>query len=77
MSSMWRTKARELVAEVLQQTKGDDDGAVRRALREAYPFGNRRYWPYKVWLDEIHRQRQIGKHAPRQPEVDDRQGTLF
>lgn len=22
-------------------------------LREAYPFGERAHWPYKVWLEEI------------------------
>ena len=25
----------------------------RQALREAYPFGPRRFWPYKVWLQEV------------------------
>jgi hypothetical protein len=23
---------------------------------EAYPYGERKYWPYKVWLSEIKRQ---------------------
>lgn len=23
---------------------------IRRLLRDAYPFGERSYWPYKAWL---------------------------
>jgi hypothetical protein len=30
--------------------------ATRARLREAYPFGERKYHPYKIWLDEIRRQ---------------------
>lgn len=25
---------------------------AEKQLREAYPFGERRYWPYRVWLAE-------------------------
>lgn len=25
----------------------------REAVREAYPFGERAYWPYKVWLARV------------------------
>ena len=34
---------------------------IRKALREAYPFGQRKCWPYKVWCDEIHR--QLGRRS--------------
>jgi hypothetical protein len=27
--------------------------AVRRALREAYPFGIREHWPYRMWCAEV------------------------
>jgi hypothetical protein len=36
---------------------------IRRALRDAYPFGERARWPYKVWCDEV--RRWLG--LPRKP----------
>lgn len=30
-------------------------GALRRLLVDAYPFGERRHWPYRVWLSEVRR----------------------
>lgn len=75
MSSRWRAKAREIVNRVLHETQGQDEATVRRALRDAYPFGPRRYWPYKVWLDEVQRQRGTKQQKP--VEVDPRQGALF
>lgn len=53
----WRDRARPIIAATLAQTKGQDEKSVRAALKAAYPFGVRRYFPYKVWLDEIRRQR--------------------
>lgn len=63
MSSYWRERARPIVAEVLRATKGKPEKEVRKALRDAYPFGPRSHHPYKIWLDEVHRQRGTGKHA--------------
>ena len=40
----------------------DEGLEQRRALKDAYPFGERRYAPYKIWLDEIARQK--GKKPP-------------
>ena len=52
-----------MIAKVLADTEGLDEKAIKRALRDAYPLGERKYHPYKIWLDEIHRQRGTGKHA--------------
>lgn len=31
-----------------------EDGTPSDAeIRDAYPFGPRRYWPYKIWLDRV------------------------
>lgn len=62
-SCSWRESARPIIARVLTATRGQDESVIRKALREAYPFGMRENYPYKVWLDEIKRQRQ-----PRQTE---------
>lgn len=57
----WRERARPIVARVLAATKGQDEKAIRKALREAYPFGPRAHHPYKIWLDEVALQRGL-KH---------------
>lgn len=63
--SHWRSKAAPIIAQVLRETEGQDEKAVRDALRDAYPFGPRQYHPYKIWCDEIHRQRRTGKYDPK------------
>jgi hypothetical protein len=80
----WRERAAPIVARVLRETKGKPEREVRAALREAYPFGERTYWPYKVWLDEVARQRgtrrpKARKGTPKraQQEADDRTLDLF
>lgn len=52
----WRNVARPLIARVIAEVGTEDAKALRQALRDAYPFGQRKYWPYKVWLDEIKHQ---------------------
>lgn len=49
----WRERAQKVVEKVIARVGLDDAKALRKALREAYPFGERKYYPYDVWLDEI------------------------
>lgn len=66
----WRQIAAPIIQQVLMNTEGLPEDVVRRELREAYPFGQRENWPYKVWLDEIRRQRcKSYKPDPKQPEL--------
>lgn len=61
----WRDKAREVVRATLAATAGKPEGEIKAALREAYPFGPRENYPYKIWLDEIKRQHgQKGSTGP-------------
>lgn len=63
--SHWRKQAAEVISEVLDQcdwSTPENEKATRARLREAYPFGEKRYHPYKIWLDEI--ARQMGKKWP-------------
>ena len=55
----WRDIAKPIIAEVLAENKGKDEDTIRKALREAYPYGERKYHPYKIWLSEI--KRQLGR----------------
>jgi hypothetical protein len=55
--SSWRDTARPIIAKVIEEYNPDVDyKSLKVKLREAYPFGERKYHPYKVWLDEIKRQ---------------------
>lgn len=55
----WRDRASVVIAEVLERTKGQPEEVIAKALRDAYPFGARKWFPYKVWLDEIKVQRGL------------------
>lgn len=63
MRRTWRDIAAPIIAKVLKETKGKDEKEIKKALFEAYPFGMREYHPYKVWLDEIKRQRGLKRSA--------------
>lgn len=52
--SQWRRRSREVIHEVLSQlSPGATDRERRIAIRKAYPFGERRNRPYRIWLSEV------------------------
>ena len=54
-----------IVRDVLAENAGKSEAEIKTALHDAYPFGPRQYYPYKIWLDEIKRQRGTkAKHPP-------------
>lgn len=55
MASYWRVKSNEVITQVIAEVGCEDDKRLRKAISEAYPFGERKHWPYKVWLDEVKR----------------------
>lgn len=61
----WREHAAPIIAQVLKENEGQDEKAIRKALREAYPFGALSHHPYKVWCEEIRVQRFGKKSKPR------------
>lgn len=73
--STWRERAAPIIANELALHKNSSEQELRRALREAYPFGERAMWPYKVWLDEIRRQR--GLKAKKRDKDSRQQGLPF
>jgi len=85
MQSRWRRIAAPIIARVLAENAGRSEAEVRAALRAAYPFGPRKHHPYRIWLDEISRQRGLGTKplgpnaaqgvSPRL--IDPRQELLF
>ncbi len=82
--SRWRNVAGPIIRKVLAENAGKDDKTVHAALLTAYPFGPRKYHPYRIWLDEIARQTRrrpklgaplAAKKRPSNP--DKRQASLF
>lgn len=57
----WREKLSPIISRVIAEVGTDDQKALRRALRAAYPF-DIKYGPrhqYHIWRDEVNR--QLGK----------------
>lgn len=71
----WASEAEPIIRAVLEQTRGQDEAAIKKALREAYPWPPRSMWPYRDWCAEVRRQRGLLKQKPA--EVDKRQLGLF
>jgi len=46
MTGTWRDRARPIIQRVLKNTAGQPENVIRAALRDAYPFGPREYYPY-------------------------------
>ena len=85
MTWTWRAAAAPIIARVLVETAGKPPEEIRAALRAAYPFGVRRYHPYRIWCDEVRVQtgrKKIADVVRRSPERiapprDERQQELF
>jgi len=59
----WRERSAPIIAGVFADVGTDDMKKLRRALSDAYPYGEKKFWPYKVWCDEI--RRQLGLKPPK------------
>jgi hypothetical protein len=70
MSKSWREVAAPIIEKVLADTAGKSEGEIKLALYDAYPFGERQYHPYKIWLDEIRQQRGIRSIGPRRADKE-------
>jgi hypothetical protein len=77
MSASWRDIARPVIAKVLAENEGKDEKEIKKALKEAYPFGERAMHPYKVWCDEIKVQRGQRRFGKKKEVVPKEQGSLF
>ena len=64
----WRTSARIIIRGVISEVGRADDRFLRRKISEAYPFGERKYHPYKIWLDEV--KKQLGQPNKNSQNMD-------
>lgn len=54
--SYWRRVSQASIYGALDALPaGASEGDKRKAVSAAYPFGERRMYPYKVWLEEVRR----------------------
>jgi hypothetical protein len=61
--SRWRNHAAPIIARVIAAHPDADERALRKLISAEYPFGQRAYHPYKIWLDELGKQvdRRFGR----------------
>jgi hypothetical protein len=52
-TSRWRDIANVIIARVVSDNPGLPEYELRKRLSAAYPFGERNYHPYKIWLSAI------------------------
>lgn len=72
----WADRAAPIVGEVIRRIGRSDQQALRKALAEAYPWGERKNTPYKAWLAEV--RLQLG-HPLNTPKTDqaNQQADMF
>lgn len=49
----WRNRARLVIEQVLQGVAENDPDKLWAILNDAYPFGERKHTPWKVWKEEV------------------------
>ncbi|MDB9513903.1 hypothetical protein PN499_22135 [Kamptonema animale CS-326] len=48
--SQWRISAQIVIKKAIDNCPSRDKAEIRKAIDSAYPFGERKYHPYKIWL---------------------------
>lgn len=67
----WDVISCRTIERVIRENPGADLKTLRKRISEAYPFGQRKYWPYKVWCREVKKalklqefKEKMGGHIP-------------
>lgn len=67
-TSHWRLHARTVIYEVAKRNPKATDKELRSLLSKAYPFGERKMLPYKMWLLEVKHYFEIRWKEPEKAE---------
>jgi len=60
---MWHDRAWKSIEDIHRRLPSDATLKQReQALKDGYPFGQRKYWPYKAWLKA--RRQYLAKYKP-------------
>jgi hypothetical protein len=68
----WRDQAVRVIEAVIKRVGTTDRPALAAAISAAYPFGERRRFPYLVWRSEVAKHLaavEQGRFDPRPPAV--------
>jgi len=52
----WREHCSPIIRRIILEVGTEDMKKLRKVLRDSYPYGEKKFWPYKVWLSEIRKQ---------------------
>ncbi len=74
--SHWRVTARKVIDRVVRQNPGATAGELRKLVSKAYPFGERKHWPYKQWLREVNERLGPPSTTVRPPACGHRKPTF-
>lgn len=85
MGKTWKEDACTVIVKAINEigaetrTKEDIEMLFKHISREHYPFGERKYWPYKAWLSAIKqcREEYIKREFPRPTEPIDYNTGMF
>ena len=55
MKSPWRERSAQVICKVIKDNPKATIKGLHKKISKAYPFGERKYHPYKIWLDEVHK----------------------
>jgi hypothetical protein len=78
--STWRDSAKAHISEVVRNNPGIDLKAMKKKLREAYPYGERAMHPYKIWCDQVNKTLKVlyPEFRPRSAkQTEPNEPTLF
>lgn len=76
-TTSWRTIAQRTITPIEHEYRDKPLSDLKAALNEAYPFGQRRHYPYKIWCEE--QRLAIARHPeslPQGPEYEIQEGFL-
>ena len=59
--SNWRSASIAIIDNVISENRDDDEKVLRKKISAAYPFGPRKYTPYKIWLSEVNKRFRGGR----------------
>ena len=51
----WEEESMRVIRNVLKDYENRNEVELRKALKDAYPFGERKHWLYGIWLDCVKR----------------------
>jgi hypothetical protein len=80
----WYEDALQRVHTVIAANPGTDDATLRKLLSDAYPYGPRKYFPYKKWCEAVNfaltghrRPKAIARRAAAEEAAQDSGAGLF